>query len=651
MNEAPQFSISSLGRSRNPGPAEVEALLELLPLAALLVDGQTLQIRSANSRAVELTMFPRPELSGLDVSVLLTELNDGAFDKRTLGEQKVVKLNRRNESKIKVLVTPTYLPPKSKWAILTLVDEDQRQRQAAENLRPGHLWSNLHSLVSAPHQPHFATALNLALQAGQALTEADTVSIYRASNQQPGLQRFANLGDAQSLPEYLTAQDLIYLQKPHLWTPGRRQSASLHRAAHESELAFVASVPLGQPKAVIGLVVVADSKSPPQENMLHLVQILAATCTAIFQQHVLVSQLRDSLEEHDRALSFSQIVEDTVQEGLVLVAPDLQTIRINPAAEMILGYSSREVAGQPVQNILIGTETLLPALITAQQGNATYSLDNVRLYRRHGEIFLAYVRLLPVIYEGSLEGIIVLVKDLSEQEQIREHAQQLEQQAFLGEVTAIFAHEVRNPINNLSTGLQLMALNLPQEDPNQELITRLQQDCDRLAELMKSVLSFSRPTDYEMEAVDLGLLIQRLLERQLLRMERVNVKYHVQVDQGCPQVEGNPRALEQVFTNLISNAIQAMSENGGHLALKIQNLKTAEGRVYVEVSIADTGPGIPKELQERIFQPFFTTNRNGTGLGLAIAKRIITAHKGNIRVTSFPGGTVFHVQIPPWLHK
>jgi signal transduction histidine kinase len=149
-----------------------------------------------------------------------------------------------------------------------------------------------------------------------------------------------------------------------------------------------------------------------------------------------------------------------------------------------------------------------------------------------------------------------------------------------------------------------------------------------------------------MESFDLGQLIHRMVERLHPRMARVNVQYRLQVEPNCPPAEGNPRALEQVFTNLINNAVQAMSESGGSLAVKVQPIKTPEGRSYIEVSIADTGPGIPKELQERIFQPFFTTNRNGTGLGLAISKRIITAHKGMIRLTSFPGGTVFHVNIP-----
>jgi signal transduction histidine kinase len=89
-----------------------------------------------------------------------------------------------------------------------------------------------------------------------------------------------------------------------------------------------------------------------------------------------------------------------------------------------------------------------------------------------------------------------------------------------------------------------------------------------------------------------------------------------------------------------------MEPDGGRLVIKTHPLNTPEGRQFVEISIADTGRGIPKENQDRIFQPFFTTEKKGTGLGLAVSKRILTAHKGTIRLTSFPGGTIFHIQLP-----
>ena len=109
---------------------------------------------------------------------------------------------------------------------------------------------------------------------------------------------------------------------------------------------------------------------------------------------------------------------------------------------------------------------------------------------------------------------------------------------------------------------------------------------------------------------------------------------------------GNPRALEQVFNNLFNNAIQAMEPAGGVLGVKVQPAETTGKRQYAVVTVADNGPGVPKENLDRIFTPFYTTKSTGTGLGLAITQRIVTAHKGLIRASSVPGATLFSVQIP-----
>ena len=129
-------------------------------------------------------------------------------------------------------------------------------------------------------------------------------------------------------------------------------------------------------------------------------------------------------------------------------------------------------------------------------------------------------------------------------------------------------------------------------------------------------------------------------------MVKLNIKYQIQADQSVPPIEGDYRALEQVFTNLINNAIEAMESSGGMLSIKIRHVTEAGEQSHIEVNISDTGPGIPVDLREKIFEPFFTTKQHGTGLGLAIVKRIITAHKGSISVTSILGGTNFVVQFP-----
>jgi signal transduction histidine kinase len=129
-------------------------------------------------------------------------------------------------------------------------------------------------------------------------------------------------------------------------------------------------------------------------------------------------------------------------------------------------------------------------------------------------------------------------------------------------------------------------------------------------------------------------------------MARLQIQHHVQVAPDTPLIMGDQRAIEQVFTNLISNAVRAMGKKGGTLAVRIAPQLAPGKKLMVQIDISDTGPGIPEEIRERIFDPFYTTDPNGTGLGLSITKQIVTAHKGSIYPTSFPGGTVFHIQIP-----
>ena len=670
MRNISKLSIANLGLRRKTGQEEFNALLNLLPEAIFLIDPQTNSISFANTKAVELTGYRLPELLEFNITELIPGWQSRGAEQQPLEkplhpgagtpthQQKDLILN--NGEPLAIRTTSAFLPNRDNQYLVVVEREDPKVRRQTELLRMNRFWETLQRLAEVPQQTNFESAINLALEIGQLLTGAEILAVYYAGDKGPTLERWAGWGATHRLPNHLPPQDLTHLRTPFLWQRDERTVSGLHRTARTAGFSYMASVPLGQATAAIGLLVVADSKKQPEDYGLALVQNLAATITTIIQNFVQISSLQEELQEKDLAIAISDALEDAIQEGVVVLSPDLRILKLNSSSEEMLGYESEAVQGHLIEKILIGTENLVPALKEAQQGNNDYDLGNMRLYRRNGQAFLAHLRTIPVIKADELRGIIILVQDLSEQEEIREHTQQLEQRALLGEVTAVFAHEVRNPINNISTGLQLMALNLPEDDPNQESINRLQQDCDRLEELMKSVLAFSRPTDYEMETLDLEIVLRRLLERLHPRMVRVNVQYNLQVEPNCPPIEGNLRALEQVFNNLINNAVHAMSDEGGHLAIKIQSVNTANKRVmvpherwlsperlsYIEVSVADTGPGIPRELQERIFQPFFTTSKNGSGLGLAISKRIITAHKGNIYLTSFPGGTVFHVQIP-----
>jgi two-component system sensor histidine kinase AtoS len=656
ISKSPQNSRRTFRGQQNLRLKNFESLLELVPHAALLLDSLSQRILIVNSKIAQLSLYTRSELTGLDIGQLILDWNEEPIeypdechtelaDLPPTDPSKFKTMTRRNRSQIDVQVYRAS-PSIDGQHTLLVVEPINPALGILERTDLDQLWQGLKMLADAAQEDDLERALHLALKAGNFMTGAEILSVYQAEQNNPILKRCAAWASDNLLPEQLSVQNLLHLKRPTLWTTGKHPGCELHRAARSARFSYLASAPIGQTNALVGLVIIADRSLNPNAHLIQIAQLLGATITSILQNHLRLCELQSELQKRESHLRLNSILEEHLLEGIILIDANLNILRMNLAAEMIFGYTDDEVAGQPVEKILIGTDLLPTALDAAKDGSATLNLGDIHIYRRNGEAFQALVRVFPIHDPGPVDQILVLIQDLSEQEQIRLHAQQLEQHAILGEVTAIFAHEVRNPINNISTGLQLMAMNLSESDANQESISRMLQDCDRLAELLKSVLSFSRPTEYEMENLDISLLLERLLQRLGPRIRDLNIACDLKVETDYPRVRGNLRALEQVFSNLITNALQAMRSTGGNLILKVQTVHSPEGRSYVEISVADNGPGIPKEIQERIFQPFFTTEQNGTGLGLAISKRIITAHKGNIRLNSFPGGTIFHVQIP-----
>lgn len=636
-------------RRRHLNLREIENLLELLPYAALLLETQTNQILLTNAKATEITAYTRAEMIKLDIDSLLPGLVDQYNVQASDGSGNIFPTDilKRSGSKEEVFVTLYHLDEIGSCVLASIETVSSHEQPKAERQRLAHRLQGMLSLVLAIQEPNVQHALEQVLQVGQNITGASVLVIYLADPKNPGVQRRTSIGKADYLPQRIPPAEIGEMLEPNLWTLGKRVTNSLQKSARTENLSYVATTPLDQPKAFSGLVVLADPKKVPSNDVLPLLKILAATITTIIQQHTLVTNLHKSQKNKLRAITIGDDIKAAIQEGVIVLAPDLKINEMNPSSEWMLGYASREVDRQPIENVLIGAENLVPALQAAQQGIAIPNLGNVRLHRRDGTTFLAHLRILPITIEDKLEGVNILVRDLSEREEFQERSQQLEQRAILGEVTSIFAHEVRNPINNISTGLQLMALDLAEDDPNQKQIRDFQEDLNRVTYLMQTVLEFARPAEIIMETVDLNVLINRLLKRWHPRLARVNVETHITSLSEIPIVNADPRALEQVFSNLIGNAVDAMGDEGGNLVINIRSDSEQDDPEKIVVAISDTGPGIPENIKERIFDPFFTTKeRKGTGLGLAIAKRIVNRHEGTIDVNSVPGGTVFQVVLP-----
>lgn len=659
----PLKSLISRSRSELTDP-ETQILLEAFDEASFLLDNSLRRAIAANTRAAELTAFTRMDIINLSLDTLFPT-QDGALPlskrlRKLPGRSQTLELSLARRTAEPIAVQATIIQLATQRFIITCRPIHLLQDQTATFARRARMWNALQALARALDQDDLNTALTGALQAVSMLTDATCLGIYQAYGNQPFFQRIAAYGNSEHLPDQLSAHDLVALQKTSIWVRGKKSITSLHSHARRSNLAYVASAPLGEGNAYSGLLAAGGVQIEADENLPDILNTASAILTKIIQTHSIKVNQRDFIQTQEKISAIQNMVINAVQDGVIILGTDLTIAQMNPAAEAWLGYRTSEVHGQPGEDILVGAGHISSILLEAKSGNCTEKPVTVTLYRRNGQSFLVNLVAIPASFAGQNQGVIVLFQDLSEQEKYKAQNQQLEQRALLGEFTASLSHELRNPINNISTGLQLLALNLPPEDPNQSHIQRLQQDCDRLAELIKTSLSFVKPLEYQMKSVDLKMMFESLLQRWDARLQRANIKYHLQIDKNIPPVAGDTRALEQVFTNLISNAMQAMqssvpqseeANSSGILALRARMIAEDGAHEQVEISVSDTGPGIPPEIRDRIFEPFYTTKENGTGLGLAIVKRIITAHKGSIQVTSIPGATIFHVRLPATASK
>jgi signal transduction histidine kinase len=228
---------------------------------------------------------------------------------------------------------------------------------------------------------------------------------------------------------------------------------------------------------------------------------------------------------------------------------------------------------------------------------------------------------------------------------------QSEKLAAVGQVTATMAHQIGTPLNSISGYIQLMLQDGNLRPKDRDRLKIIESQLDRLADSVKSLLSFTRQPKPQLKCLDVNEVLEELIHLSEPWFLARNVRLSTHLSPDLPPVLGDSTHLQTLFLNLITNALDAMPQ-GGVLTIKTQPvsppLSSDDGR-WLEISIADTGIGITEESKRRIFDPFFTTKKmgEGTGLGLAICEKIIKEHSGMIEVKSEVGkGSTFFISIP-----
>ncbi len=240
-----------------------------------------------------------------------------------------------------------------------------------------------------------------------------------------------------------------------------------------------------------------------------------------------------------------------------------------------------------------------------------------------------------------------MTKKLRELRQIEQELVRKDRLAALGELSAGIAHEIRNPLGIIKSSAQILKKNAAGDDKVKELTSFIIDEVERLNRVVTNFLDFAKPQSLNREENSLSVIVEkslRLLEPQIEQQE-IKVLKHFKT--GIPHVLSDAELLEQVFLNLVINAVEAMPR-GGELRIELGETGSGgAGRNHALVKFSDTGAGIPEEIKNKIFNPFFSTKEQGTGLGLSIVHKIIELHEGQITVDSSPeSGTAFTIKLP-----
>ena len=330
-----------------------------------------------------------------------------------------------------------------------------------------------------------------------------------------------------------------------------------------------------------------------------------------------------------------------LEDGLLLFTRDARAVMISPAAEKFLGEPAGQFLGRRVTEIFPPGHPLHEALHIESDELSEVAAET-ELETSEGPKRVS-VSVQAIQEDGERMGALVTLRDLDSLESINTQLQVSERLAALGRITAGVAHEVKNPLNSMRLWLENLkeSLSAESDGASQQAVQVLDKEIDRLDAVVKRFLDFTRPMDIRLEQTQLAELLKEVLEFARPQLQKSNIQLAQLLPIDVPEVYVDRALLKQAVLNLVLNAAEAMP-NGGQLRLVLSR----RGEM-AEITVGDTGKGIPLENRQKIFQLFFTTRPGGSGIGLASTFRIVQLLNGSIDFTSEVGrGTTFRIELP-----
>ncbi len=397
--------------------------------------------------------------------------------------------------------------------------------------------------------------------------------------------------------------------------------------------------PLERDERVVGILYCGRRPGgiPLGHGERRLVSALAAQAALALENALLLEDLRRQVEEHRLLEGYLERIFESSAAALIVCDAHGAILRANQRASTLLGLTGAGgLAGRTLTDLMKLPPEWHSQIPPSASGVPVQLVSSGTV--RDGLISTSVLEVEP----GRFDGRVVAIEDISEQLRLEQRLAQQERLAALGRLAAGLAHEINTPVTGIASYAQLLRDLTPAADPRSPLLEKLEEQSFRVARIVSNLLTLARPSGIERQSVDLSAVAREEAAQIRSEAERHGVRLVCEGEEGVT-VEGNRVQLQLVIHNVLRNALQA-TPPGGEVLLRVER-----NGDEVVLEVADTGPGIPPELGDRVFEPFVTTKegRGGTGLGLAISHDIVRAHGGRMHASTRQGrGTVMRVQLP-----
>jgi PAS domain S-box-containing protein len=420
---------------------------------------------------------------------------------------------------------------------------------------------------------------------------------------------------------------------------------------------LVLMLPVSAGESLIGLMLLAFPPVPMRESNISDIREESLDVLLAMADQLGYGLKRFLLEEEviSKAHYISTLTDNSA-DAIIGLDEQGRIVSWNKGAGLLFGFNAAEVNGMPFsfllprEKALIGEDEVILENIRKEGIVRNFELDCItKLGQR---IIVSLTGSVLKDEQGTSIGKALIMRDVTQLKHYEQELRQTEKLSFVGQISAGIAHEIGTPLNIILGNAEYLMMDLKPGEKGRDELKMIIGETNRIAKLIQQLLDFARPKKMRTKPVDLNSEIDNVLLLMKSQIDKSSIELELDLDSDLPAVFGDAAQLQEVFVNLIVNAIHSM-ENSRDAAANRLAIRTGvtEGgdNDSVEVTITDTGCGIPDEHLQKIFNPFFTTKEvgKGTGLGLAITQRIVHDHRGTISVNStVDQGTCFKLTFP-----